>query len=157
MSSYQTNNVIFKFLRGIWIWPNSSHTSQITPTHSFWGLKIVILHFHFKNWGNLQHNRYAVDFPNFWNESAKWRFWDPKISALTWFEKHEKSWARFTCLSGTWISHYYFDMRTFGTRSIFSPGVKMWRAVWVKGSGARKMSSKGLRNCPSLISNLHSS
>ena len=31
--------------------------------------------------------------------------------------------------------------------SLFSPGVKMWRAVFYKMSASRKMSSKGLRKC----------
>ena len=158
MSAYQNYNLIFIFLRGMWNLRNSSWTCQITWTHSYnWSLKIVILHFHFKNWGKLQHNSYAVVFPNFWNESAKWRFWASNMSAFRWFEKSKKSWARFTCLPGIWISNYNFDMRTFGTRSIFSPGVKMWRAVRVKGSGVAKISLNGLRNCPCCISNLHSS
>ena len=43
-------------------------------------------------------------------------------------------------------SCYIFDTRTLGTIFIFSPGVKMWRAVRVKISGARKITSKGLKN-----------
>ena len=30
----------------------NSHTSQVTSTHSFWKLKIINLHFHFKTWEN---------------------------------------------------------------------------------------------------------
>ena len=64
------------------------------------------------------------------------RIWDSKMSALRWFERDEKSWARFT-FSGTWKSNYYFDLRTFGTRSIFSPGAKIWCTVWFKSSPRR--------------------
>ena len=134
------------FLRVLWIWPNSSHDPQITPNNWYRSPEIAIFHFFVKIVGNLQHNRYAVSFPQFWQKSEKSQFWDSDISGLVWFEDHEKSWARFTKLSGTWISNYIFDMRTYGTRSIFSPGVKMWRAVLVKSSGARKITSNSLKN-----------
>ena len=147
MSAYQKYNVIFIILRRMWIFPTQLKISQSTSKYSYRRLKMTILHFCVKNLGNLQHNGYAVSFPHFWIKSPKWRFWDSNMSVLTWFERYHKSWARFTCLSGMRISKYNFDMRTFGTISLFSPGVKMWRAVFYKISASRKMSSKGLRNC----------
>ena len=64
--------------------------------------------------------------PTFLTRKYKWRVSDSYMSVLRLFERYEKSWARFTCLSGMWISTYNFDMWTFGTRSIFSPVGKMF-------------------------------
>ena len=47
------------------------------------------------------------------------------------FEAWEQNLPRLICISGFWISHYNFDMRTLGTRFIYQHcGVNMARGIF---------------------------